>query len=450
MTQVGEAIARYHKLIEDEPYIDLAWAHALQERMKTEKLVNRPISPVLRPHFLTPREYAALSKAAETMLSAIHRTEQAALASPALLARMQLLPAERMLAAVDPGYASVTVTGLLDTSLFNGSMRFIGHKAETPSGVIYGDRLSDIFYDAPPVKEFRKKYKLTKLGGTKYLIQALLKAYKEFGGKQKKPRIAIVEFRAPFQPAESSEYALLAEYFTSEGFSTDVISPDQLEYRNNVLRRGEFAIDIVYRRVKVQEFLVRFDLNHPLVRAYKDHAVCMVNSFRSELGTKRAIFDLLTDDTVTGKYPAAERKAIKEFIPWTRVVQAAKTTYRGHSVDLPDFVMKHRSKLVLKPNDDSSDQHSFLGSETDELGWEKALRQAMRAPYVVQEVSEPARAVFPLMQYGSLMMKEMEVDVHPHAFLGKVHGCSSWLSVAGSNSFSTLSGLAPTFLLQGK
>ena len=287
MTQVGEAIARYHKLIESEPYIDLAWAQALQERMRAEKLVNRPISPVLRPHFLTPREYAALSKAAETILSAIHRTEQAALANPSLLARMQLLPAERMLAAVDPGYSSVTVTGLLDTILFNGSIRFIGHRAETPTGVIYGDKLSDIFYDAPPVKEFRKKYKLTKLGGSKHLIQALVKTYKEFGGKQKKPKIAIVEFRAPFQPAEASEYALLAEYFTSEGFPAEVVSPDHLEYRNGVLRHGEFAIDMIYRRVKVQEFLVRFDLNHPLVRAYKDRAVCMVNSFRAELGTKK-------------------------------------------------------------------------------------------------------------------------------------------------------------------
>ena len=156
--------------------------------------------------------------------------------------------------------------------------------------------------------------------------------------------------------------------------------------------RGEFTIDIVYRRIRLQEFLVRFDLNHPLVRAYKDHAVCMVNSFRSELGAKRAMFDLLTDDAVTAKFPAAERKAIKEFIPWTRVVQAAKTTYKGHTVDLPDFVMKHRTKLVLKPNDDSPDQHPFRGAETDDLGWEKALRQAMRTPYVVQEVAEPAQA----------------------------------------------------------
>src|SRR5262249_40925224 len=137
-------------------------------------------------------------------------------------------------------------------------------------------------------------------------------------------------------------------------------------------------------------------------------------------------------------------------VPWTRMVQAAKTTYHGRSVDLPDFVMKHRTKLVLKPNDGSADLNSFRGADTDDIGWEKTLRPAMRTPDVVQELAQPARAVFPLIQYGSLVMKEMQVDVHPHSFMGKVHGCSSWLSVAGSNAFSTLTGLAPTFLLEGK
>src|SRR5712691_286274 len=450
MSQVSEAIARYHKLIESEPYIDLAWAEELQARLKAEKLTSRPVSPVLRPHFLTTREYVSLQRAAGVMLSAIHRAEQMVLATPALLARMQLLPAERMLAAVDPGYSSLTMPGLLDASLQNGSLRFVGHRDGGPSGVIYGDLLADIFFDAPPVKTFRKKHKLTKLSGTKYLLQAVLKAYKEFGGKQKKPSIAIVESHAPFQSAEASENALLAEFMRREGLNAEVVAPEQLEYRAGVLRRGDLAIDVVYRCMRVQEFLVRFDLTHPLVRAYKDRAVCMINSFRTEVATKRMLFDLLTDDAVTARFPAAERKAIKDFIPWTRMVQAAKTTYRGHTVDLPDFVMRHRARLVLKPNDDNAELNSFRGAETDDLGWERALRQAMRAPYVVQEVAQPARSVFPLFQYGSLVMKEMEVDVHPHSFLGKVHGCSSWLSVAGSSSFSTLTGLAPTFLLEGK
>jgi hypothetical protein len=447
MTLAGEAIARYHKLIESEPYIDLAWVEALQERKKALKVEDGPLSPVLRPHLLATRDYVALAKASETLLSAIERVERLTLATPALLARIQLLPAERMLAAVEPGYSSFSVAGTLSTQMSDGTLRVSGHSAVAPAGAIYGEALADIYYDAAPVKELRKKFKLKKLPGIKPLLGAVLKVYKESGGKRKRPNIAVVEIR---QPHASPESILLAEYFTREGCPTEIVSPDQMEYRNNVLRRGEFAIDVVYRNIPLQEFLVRFDLNHPLVRAYKDRAVCMINSFRTELASKQAIFDLLTDDAVTAKFPAAERKAIKDFVPWTRVVQAAKTTHKGHTVDLPEFVMKHRARLLLRPNDHSGEVHPVRGSEVGDLDWEKALRQAMRTPFVVQETSEPTRAVFPMLQYGSLMMKEMLVNVQPHAYLGSVHGCSSWLNIAGPASFSTLTGLAPTFLLEGK
>src|SRR5579871_940085 len=182
MTLVGEAIARYHKLIESEPYIDLAWAGELQERLKSERLTSRPVSPVLRPHLLASRDFAALDKAAALILSAIDRAAQLAMSNPVLLSRLQLLPAERMLAGVDPGYSSTTVPGMLDSNMHNGSLHFVGHRANAPASVVYADALADIYYDAPPVKEFRRKYKLTRLNATKALLQAVLKAYKEFGG----------------------------------------------------------------------------------------------------------------------------------------------------------------------------------------------------------------------------------------------------------------------------
>src|ERR1051325_8746908 len=181
MTQVSEAIARYHKLIESEPYIDLAWAKKLEEQMKAAKLAGRPISPVLRPHLLSNRDYTAMSKAAETVLSAIARVTQTALSNPALLARLQLLPAERMLAAVDPGYSFASITGRLDAVLHNGTLRFSGHGAEAAPGVLFGEPLADLYYETPPVREFRKKYKLKKLPGARPLLQALLKAYKSSG-----------------------------------------------------------------------------------------------------------------------------------------------------------------------------------------------------------------------------------------------------------------------------
>jgi hypothetical protein len=85
----------------------------------------------------------------------------------------------------------------------------------------------------------------------------------------------------------------------------------------------------------------------------------------------------------------------------------------------------------------------------DAAAWDRALKQAMRAPYVVQERVQPERSVFPLMSFGHLEFREMQVDVHPHAYLGKVQGCSTWLS-AGTAGFSTASGIVPTFILDAK
>ena len=220
MSLVSEAIARYHKLIESEPYIDLAWAHELQERIKAEKLDGRPVSPVLRPHLITNRDYAVLVKASESLLSAISRVGQMAISTPALLARIQLLPAERMLAAIEPGYTTFGITALLDTVLNDGTIRFTGFGADVPAGVLYGDAIADLYYEAPPIKEFRKKYKLKQMNGAKQLLASMLKAYKEYGGKQKKPRIAILEFRQPFASSAVSEYAQLAGIFAGAGFAT--------------------------------------------------------------------------------------------------------------------------------------------------------------------------------------------------------------------------------------
>jgi hypothetical protein len=68
---------------------------------------------------------------------------------------------------------------------------------------------------------------------------------------------------------------------------------------------------------------------------------------------------------------------------------------------------------------------------------------------VVQERVEPVRSVFPLLNYGHLEFREMQVDVHPHAYLGKVQGCSTWLSM-GKTGFSSAAGIVPTFILDSK
>src|SRR5215467_436159 len=359
MSQLDDAITRYNKLLESGPFRDPVWMEALQKRMEAEHLTSsgRLVCPFLRPSFITRRQYETIVKTGEALICAIERMENMVLANPALLARIELLPAEKMLAAIDPGYQVPEVAARLDSHVCNGSLRVVQYNADSPSGAAYADSLSDIFYEIPPINEFRKRYQLTKVGGKKHLLSALLKAYKQWGG-HKKPNIAIVEFRTQFQTGGQSEYELFRDYFRKEGYNVEIVSPEQLEYRNRVLRKGNFEINLIYRRISVQEFLLRFDLAHPLVQAYRDRTVCVVNSFRAELAHKKAMFGLLTDETLTAKFPAAERKAIKDHVPWTRLVAPGKTTRNGETIELIEYIQQNRDKLVLKPNDDYSDQHS--------------------------------------------------------------------------------------------
>src|ERR1022692_3007351 len=369
MSQLDDAVARYNKLLETGPSSDLAWAEALHEHMESSKLSSggRLICPFLRPNFISRRQYETLVKTAESLIGAIDRMEQMVLGSPALLARLELLPAEKMLAAIDPGYQALEVAARLDTHLNNGSLHFVQYNADSPTGAGYSDALAELFYEIPPVKEFRKKYSLAKVGSRKHLLQALLKSYKQFGGT-KKPNIAIVEFRPAYHSGQS-EYELFRDFFREEGYAVEIVSPEQLEYRNHTLRKGNFEIQVVYRRLGVQEFLLRFDLTHPLVQAYRERAVCVVNSFRSELAHKKAMFGLLTDEAMTTKFPAVERKAIRDHVPWTRLVSAARTTYGEKPIDLPEFITQNRERLTLKPNDDYSDLHSYFGWEMDGAEW---------------------------------------------------------------------------------
>src|SRR6185503_12618019 len=199
MSQLDEAIARYHKILTSDSHRDLSWATELQSQMEAEKLSfgGRLICPFLRPHFITRRQYESLVKTGETLISAVDRMQQLVLQNPALLARLELLPAEKMLAAIDPGYKTLEVTCRLDSHLDNGSLRLVQYNADSPTGVAWADSLSELFYNSSPVKVFRKKHTLTKVGGKKHLLSALLASYKQFGGRGK-PRIAILEFRPTF------------------------------------------------------------------------------------------------------------------------------------------------------------------------------------------------------------------------------------------------------------
>ena len=68
-------------------------------------------------------------KTGEALIGAIDRVQQMVMESPALLARLDLLPAEKMLAAIDPGYQALEVAARLDSHMVNGHLHFVQYNA---------------------------------------------------------------------------------------------------------------------------------------------------------------------------------------------------------------------------------------------------------------------------------------------------------------------------------
>jgi hypothetical protein len=422
--------------------------------MRQQHLVDsgRLLAPVLRPHFVSRRQVDALSRLSAQMAEILERLEAIAFASPLLLSRLQMLPAEKMLASVPHGYTRSGVAASMDANLRNGNLSVQGVDACKPAGLGYSNLLADLFLELPIVKEFKRgRYKLSKLGGPKALQQAIQSAYRQFGGKNK-PAIAIVELgqesgASTSGGGPSSEGLLLAESLNQLGGNARLIPPELLEYSDSKLRSAEFQIDLVFRRVSTREILTRWDLSHPLLRAYRDGAVCVVNSFRSEFAQRRALFDLLTDEAVTAHLPAADRKLIRSSVSWTRIVSPRKTTHGDKQIDLPEFILTQRERLALLPNEDSSDQRIYIGAEMTDSAWDRALKLALRSPYVVQERTLSARESFPIFQYGELKMKEAEVTVHPHVLNGEMSGASAVLQTYLAGSAAHLA-VAPVLLLE--
>lgn len=448
MAQLPEAVSRYHKLLEKPQYRDLAWAEQLHREMRQQSAgeSNRFAGPVLRPHFISRRQLQSLTSAAERFATILDQLEPLALASPVLLNRMQMLPVEKMLAAMPSGYSRFNITARMDGYLENGSLRLRDLEACNPAGLAYSDMLSSLFADLPIMKEFKRgRYKISKLGSAKYLLRTVLDAWKDFGGRSK-PNIAIVELSQPFDPY-STEGHLLARLFTEAGYPARLIAPDSLEYSHRKLRSGDFEISIVFRRLLVRELLTHFDLSHPLLLAYRDRSVCVVNNFRSELAQRRAFLDLVTDEAVTSKLSAADRKLIRDFVPWTRVVAQKKTSYRDRMVDLPAFVLHSRNRLVLRPNEDGDGARAFIGAEMSDAAWEKALHIALRTPYVVQEHVPSCRQSFPTLEYGEFRMQHGEVTVHPYLLNGKMRAAAAAVHLQPAGAAAHIA-TAPLFLLR--
>jgi hypothetical protein len=447
-----DAVSRYHDLLTEGDVAESSRV-MLDQGLERAKLIfgGRRLSPYLRPHFVTEKDFARVTEICETVWNAIQKVKDAAVENDALLDELGMTEIERELVSIDPGYRAVSPTARLDSFLTETAYSFVELNGESPAGIAYADAAYDIFSALPVMQRMSEKYNLRPLYGRHLMLDVLLRAYQEFLGHkpERAPHIAIVDLQG--RPTQK-EFELFKEYFESRNCPSVICSPEELEWTGSKLLFNDFEIDIVYKRLLVNEYLPIIKENPALLDAYRARAICMVNNFRSKLIHKKALFAVLTDERHSALFTDEETSAIRAHVPWTRMVRPGKTLYAGQEVDLLKFISERRDRLVLKPNDDYGGHGIHIGWNTDEIAWDDAMHSALgNGDYIVQERVPTAREVFPALQDdGTVLFAEQLVDLDPLLFYGKVGSAFTRLSFSELANVSSGGGMVPTFIISEK
>ena len=444
----NQAAEQWHKLLKTKLRSSPKFTENFYAQLRAAKLTfgNRVHCPFLRPFFLSPEDEQRVRVVAETMADLAERVTDAAMKDTALLAQFHLRDEELRLVRLGKIAGPASTASRLDAFLLPDSLKFAEYNGESPAGAGYTETLGEIFLKLPLVAEFDKSFQVHSYPLSAKLLDALMTSYLDWGGTSKRPQMLITDWR---EVPTWTEFEILKERFEKLGVPVELADPRELQFDGKELTASGKKIDLVYRRVLMNDIVARVAECKALVDAVAANAVCVANHFRCKIAHVKAFFAVLTDERNDGLFSFGERELIRKHVPWTRVVADVRTAHYGESIELLKFLRSARENLVLKPSDEYGGTGVKLGWESSEADWDATIATAVAATqgcWIVQERIPIRREVFPWIQAnGQVEFRDMLVDFAPYLFRGKMSGFLTRLSATGLANVTSGGGQIPAF-----
>jgi uncharacterized circularly permuted ATP-grasp superfamily protein len=424
----------------------VAEAHALREAFTAGGITyaGEPMRSFLRPQLVEARDWDALRQSARRLLEIASRlARQVFEGDVRRLAEFLGLPEQEWAwLAIDPGLPDVALSRL-DALLTPAGPRFLEINSDAPAGFGYGDRMAEVFATFQSFWRFRERVPVRYQPSCPALVEAIRQAWRSSGGTGE-PRVAIVDWR---EVKTRPDQEILREELEHAGLVCLLADPRDLELRAGRLRAPGGPVDVVYRRVVLSEALARAADVRSFLEAYRVGAAVFVNSFRCRLSEDKAFFAILTDEAHAALLTPDEQELVARCVPWTRRVEERRTERRGETFDLVPWVIAERERLVLKPAHGYGGQSVLLGDETEERVWARAVDEALRGAWVVQERIAIPEEEFPVVESGGLTFEALKINTNPFYVAGAEVGAVTRVSRASVINVGAGGGSVPTFVV---
>lgn len=164
---------------------------------------------------------------------------------------------------------------------------------------------------------------------------------------------------------------------------------EELTFRGAEVYRGE-------RRVHVFYGYTVEPVPTAVVRAQIAGTLRVYNGGLTRLWLDKRNLALLSENEALEGWEDEDRALIRDHIPWSRLVSARTTTWRGETVQFPGFLLEHRDELVLKLGLGFGGADVHVGRYMAPEAWEGWVRTAVeQGGWIVQERVESKPYLYP-------------------------------------------------------
>ncbi len=382
------------------------------------KYKGKPIPFLYQPMFFTQEDIDSFNDICSTLISIANKVTAKYIESPQYRKKFNYSKLLEELILIDPGYDINIPVGRFD--LFYGGpgkFKFIEVNTDGTSGMNEDNIFSKILLESESMKVMKQRYKADYFELIDAWVEESLKIYNKFDKKVDKPNIAIVDFKETGITAEFEEFK---KAYIKKGYKVEIVDPRDLKYVDGKLYFEDMRIDLIYRRIVTVEFIEKSKEIPDLIQAYKDGAVCVVGSLRSQIMHNKIIFKVLHDEDTLEFLSEEERKLIRNHIPITK-------EFKGNNGILEE-VINNKDKYIIKPTDSFASQGVNTGRDFSQKEWELLVKECWENDYIYQEFIDPYTRPFVVFEEGDLKVKDFKLNIGIHMYNERFAGVYTRIS----------------------
>lgn len=359
---------------------------------------GKPIPFLAHPMFVTEDELNQFQKIGDMMLSITNKLTKTYLEDSKFRKYFGFSELLEELILVDNGYDINVPIGRFDIFFKDyDNFKFCELNTDGSSAMNEDNQLAKILLETQALKDFGNQYKLNYFELFFSWVDESIKIYNKYTVENKKPNVAIVDF---IESATTFEFEEFKKAYEERGYNCIIVDPRDLKYKDGDLYHEDYKIDLVYRRIVTFELIERSEEIKDFIQAYKDKAVCVIGSIRSQIVHNKIVFKILHDDYTLNLLSEEEQDFVKKHVPLTKIFSGDKSVFNQ--------VLNNKEKYIMKPFDLNASRGVYTGRDFSQEEWEEKLLESWSEDYLYQEYCDPYTRDFVVYEDGEAVVKEFK------------------------------------------